>query len=374
MPKYQRSNGKRPYRRKFKHITSHRELTHLLSNLPLDFWNIMQQTALDLKGTKLQNKVKPSAFGLLAESKYPQEFNQFLTIEDREHNNPESESHKGGGLNDAANQVLSSLWDQLKTLPGGETVTNLIYKPDQGMPLLEYDRMSADFLRQSYNRDTDTREKTVHGYVLVPRFSDDFTAVYWNPATNSVQVSIRGSKSAKDWLVDDVGILLKQKPTDELINKVKDTLLEISKEFPESEKIVNSHSLSGSVITNIFQSATQDEKRELDTYKKLNYFNPGGSPLADQSSIKNQLLDPRVQLFVNRSDLISQTYIQNRQPTTYTVYADASTNPLSAHGLDQWVSDNPEFDKEVSFFDNYTEFNNSAWTVGGDTENALENI
>ena len=374
MPKYQRSNGKRPYRRKFKHITSHRELSHLLSNLPIEFWNIMQQTALDLKGTKLHKKVKPSAFGLLADSKYPQEFNQFLTIEEIEHNKPESESHKGGGLNDAANQVLSSLWDQLKTLPGGETVTNLIYKPDQGMPLLEYDRMSADFLRQSYNRDTDTREKTVHGYVLVPRFSDDFTVVYWNPATNSVQVSIRGSKSAKDWLVDDVGILLKQKPTDELINRVKNTLVEISKEFPEAEKIVNSHSLSGSVITNIFQSATQNEKRELDTYQKLNYFNPGGSPLADQSSIKTQLLDPRVKLFVNRSDLISQTYIQNRQPTTYTVYADASTNPLSAHGLDQWVSEDPEFGKEVNFFDNYTEFDNSAWTVGDETQGALEDI
>ena len=82
-----------------------------------------------------------------------------------------------------------------------------------------------------------------------------------------------------------------------------------------------------------------------------------------------------MKLFVNKSDLISQAYNQQRTDETPVVFAEASWNPATAHGMQQWSSENKEFDKPVDWGpDFFTDFKNNNWGVGDATRAALDSI
>ena len=86
----------------------------------------------------------------------------------------------------------------------------------------------------------------------------------------------------------------------------------------------------------------------------------------------------KVKLFINKSDMISQAYNQARPEDTPVTFAEASWNPASAHGLDQWSSGDDafkQFDRPVDWGEDfYTQFNNSTWDAGKQTEAGLKTV
>ena len=377
MPRYRsvEQEADRPFRRRYKEIKKHSKLTHVIANLPQPFWEHVRKTAKETAGTKRRKKVLPSSFNTLADTEFPQQFNAKLAWEEQLHNDHSKEFHKGGGLSEAANSVFSMLWNNISSLPGGETVANLFTNPEYGDPITELDHWNADLLQQAYNQDIGSRASTIHGWVRIPKFDSPYLAVYWNPADDSVYASVRGSVSAEDWLYHDVGIVLTQHPGKKLVDDVRSQLVDVVKEFPDSNLVLNSHSLGGALVTDSFMDASKEDKQWLDNFDQLNYFNAGSSPIADLKPIKEMLeSDSRIKLFINKSDLISQTYNQVRPEDTPVTFAEATWNPATAHGLTQWASDdnNKEFDKPVDWGqDFYTEFSNSKWEPGEETKASL---
>ena len=147
-----------------------------------------------------------------------------------------------------------------------------------------------------------------------------------------------------------MGILTEQHPGEDQTNEIRKELVQISKEFPNA---LMSHSLSGAFVTDSFNGASAEEQKYLDNYDHLLYFNPGSSPIADDSSIKERLEDPRVKLFLNRSDIINQGYVQAKDDNVYTVYGEPTINPVAAHGYKQWTSGDPEYSQAVSWGEDF---------------------
>ena len=349
MPKYTKSKGEdRPYRRKHKHISNHKHLTHVVAHIPQHIWTRMRKQAVHEKGKKHRKKVKPSSFQTLANTKYPAQFNRLLVQEHAEHEDHTSETHKGGGLGDAWNAVTSTLWDQFSSLPGGQAIHDAISGPNYGEKLQESDQWNADVLVEAY-KDKGDRATSIHGWIRVPKFDSKYTAVYWEPSTNQVHVGIAGSKSFKDWAYHDVGILATQHPGKQQTDAIRQELMDIAQGFPNSEISLSSHSLSGAFVTDSFNEATQDQMKILDNYDHLLYFNPGSSPFASDASIAERLQDPRIQLYLNKSDIINQGYVQAKPDDTYTVYGESTVNPVTAHGYSQWTSGNSEYDKPIDW-------------------------
>ena len=166
-----------------------------------------------------------------------------------------------------------------------------------------------------------------------------------------------------------------QHPGEDQTNEIRKELVQISKEFPNAEMYLMSHSLSGAFVTDSFNGASAEEQKYLDNYDHLLYFNPGSSPIADDSSIKERLEDPRVKLFLNRSDIINQGYVQAKDDNVYTVYGEPTINPVAAHGYKQWTSGDPEYSQPVSWGEDFfTDFGNNEWAPGADTQKAFESL
>ena len=104
----------------------------------------------------------------------------------------------------------------------------------------------------------------------------------------------------------------------------------------------------------------------------MNFYNPGGSPLADTSSIEKIMQDDRVKFFINRSDMINQTYNQLLQPDNDVTFGESSTNPLQAHSWKQWSSDDKEYDKAVDWGTDTFVSNDGGWDLGEDTRAAFD--
>ena len=170
--------------------------------------------------------------------------------------------------------------------------------------------------------------------------------------------------------------MTEQHPGEEQTDIIRDELVNIASEYPGAEMTLVSHSLSGAFVTDSFNGATEPQSKLLDNYDHLLYFNPGSSPLASDESIQTMLEDSRVKLFLNKSDIINQGYIQAKgDKDVYTVWGEPTVNPMSAHGYAQWGSDDAEYGKEVTWGQDYfTDFGNNQWETGEATQAAFENL
>ena len=369
MPRYRqktKSDEKHPFRRKYRAL-NHRQLTHFLKNAPVGFWEEIQKASKKHRTVKHRSKLKQSSFDEIENTQTTSQFNTKLTVEDMQHNDREENFHKGGGLSETVNSIMSMMWDHLP-----DSIANLIKTPEYGEDVTQMDRFNADVVRQAYEQDIDKRERSIHGWIRLPSFDSPYVTTYWDPKKNNVYVAVRGSITAEDWLYHDAGIAIDNHPGENLVNQVRGELIEIAKEFPDAKLTLNSHSLGGALVTDSLLGASDEEKSWLDNYSQLNYFNAGSSPIANLEPIKEIVNDSRVKLFINRSDMINQAYNQERLDDTRVSFADASWNPISAHGMAQWGSEDIEADKPVNWGrDTYQEFNNSTWDVGDNTQNAL---
>ena len=148
-------------------------------------------------------------------------------------------------------------------------------------------------------------------------------------------------------------ILSRGMPGEDATDNIQKYLIKIAQEHPENDITVNSHSLSGSFVQNAFQKATPEEAEWLDHYSRLNLFNPGASPFIGTDDIREFTTDPRVYLYLNRTDLISNAY-NSVLPQGFqrASYGQPSYDPMVAHGLTQWGTDQtPGADQQYNFLD-----------------------
>ena len=114
MPRYYKNGGKSGYKKRFKALT-HEKAAKVLGNLsPVEFSRIRELARHGLGDYTMfakllpkhpKTKVKPSSFQFIARAQGPHEVIAGLHQEKKDHDDPTSESHFGGGLRDAVNTV-----------------------------------------------------------------------------------------------------------------------------------------------------------------------------------------------------------------------------------------------------------------------------
>ena len=130
--------------------------------------------------------------------------------------------------------------------------------------------------------------------------------------------------------------------------------MEISRDFPNQQLEVISHSLSGALLKDVIIDATPEQKILLDNIDEMMFINPGSSPFAEQDSIREIMADPRASFFLNNSDMISQVYNQNLTKDSHFVLGPPTFNPLTAHQYRQFTSGDSEYDLPVEWGDELT--------------------
>ena len=68
-------------------------------------------------------------------------------------------------------------------------------------------------------------------------------------------------------------------------------------------------------------------------------WNPASSPAQKKSHIRDIITNPKVQLFLNKGDVVSNYFSQNLKPDEVrkVTYGRFSRAPQNAHGLAQWT-------------------------------------
>ena len=344
MPRYIKQNSG-TFKKRYKHLSKNHAQSFLTRLHPHEFHQVQQHATQFLnRNLTHSSKIKPSSYDLLAKSKYPHHIVQHIEQQHRAHFDPLDETHMGGGILEAFNAVGTYMYNTLTPLPW-------IYdKLGWSVPQKEQtpqSKMEAALMREAY-KDEGTRQNIVDGYQLLPQYSSDYTAVYKAP-NGALHVNIRGSKTKKDWLYHDALIVLRNKPGAQQTEDLQQFMINVAKENPDSNIVINAHSLSGSFVQNAFVNATPEEAEWLDHYDRINLFNPGASPFGKLGGIREFISDPRVNLYLNKSDLISETYATEIPPGFDRVtWGETSINPLSAHTYEQWTNQ-PEEPKEHKF-------------------------
>ena len=344
MPRYIQHNSG-TFKKRYKNQSKDKAQSFLALLKPDEFAMLQKQSRLFLdRSITHPTKIKPQSYDLIANSLYPHHIVQEIEKEHRAHHDPLDNSHMGGGILEAMNAVGTYMYNTLTPLPW------LYDKLGWSAPKkeqTEQSKMEAALMREAY-KDEGTRQNLVDGYQLLPQYSSDYTAVYQAPSGN-LHVNIRGSKTKKDWLYHDALIVMRNKPGGQQTEDLQQFMIDVAKENPDNDIIVNAHSLSGSFVQNAFINATPEEAEWLDHYDRINLYNPGASPFGNLQGIRQFISDPRVNLYLNKSDLISETYA-TEIPHGYdrVTWGQTSINPLSAHTYEQWT-DQPEEPKEHHF-------------------------
>ena len=264
MPTYSKHKGeKRAYRRKFTGFKNRKHMETVLAKLSSGQWKEIQKHGRSqVERRQFKNKVLPSSYDTILNTEFPVEINRKLLEEEQKHNDHSVEFHKGGGLGTAINSIFSTAWDMLGTVPGVGDAAHWLYdsvmSPNYGEDLQPMDQYNADALGEAYTSQDD-RAATLHGWLRIPKYDTSYMAVYLDPSTQELHVSIRGSQTAYDWLYHNVGIVTAQHPGQAETDEIRGELLRISEDFPNHDLTINSHSLSGAFLTDVFNLATPEQ-------------------------------------------------------------------------------------------------------------------
>ena len=133
MPRYTKDGGKYGYKKRYRK-QKHEQISRVLNNLSRYEFRVLQEIAKhgmglytpyrEILSKHPKHKVKPSSFEKYASAKNQESLAEDMLREKSEHNNHMSETHYGGGLQDAHNAVADWAYDL--ALDSSEFVTDWV--------------------------------------------------------------------------------------------------------------------------------------------------------------------------------------------------------------------------------------------------------
>jgi hypothetical protein len=278
------------------------------------------------------------------------ELNQGIYNEHKSHRE-DPHFEKGGGLLTGAESLLSTAWNYASSFveplgwvndawdwwSGHQSVDQL---PDSI-------KSQVDLITEAFKKPAD-RTQVLGDLHLDREMSTDRTAIYKNDQTMDLFCVTRGTETSEltSDAAADASIFITGKPTE---NDVQATLLDASKNYgAEYELHSVAYSLGASQVALAFYDGNQDpeKKAALDEFDTITLISPGGQPFASDDVPQTVLSDPRFNLLANRSDIISQDFIQNSQHNDHVWYGNGSWHPTYAHSYLQYGSDPPDYEDD----------------------------
>jgi len=284
-------------------------------------WKHVQDAAQNaLKGVSLDEKIKPSSLKLIStDSKY--ELSQKIIQEHVDHNNHHSEQHLGGGLHHGIQQIFKTIWNLL----GGHSITRLFKWDKKKRDLSPIQKEAAKLLSGTY---ASTRPDAVDGWTRIKDYDTEYGS-FWGNDRGEYMLSIRGTRPRwKDLFKDGKILAGSESEHNETLEKSIDHFIQ---QHPDTKLVVSAHSLGTELAMNYFN------KIGFENVKDVFLYNPASAFTQSQEHIKNNINNPKVDLFLNSNDPVGSYYAQNLGSDESNVWwGEFIYNPVAAHGLNQW--------------------------------------
>ena len=297
--------------------SAHRQ-TVFLRSLSKDHFAELQNLARDAKA----EHVHPDAFRDFATGNR----HQLIWALWQEHHARRKGEKTGGGLGSALNWLGSKVTHPIKGL--WNVARNAKHLFTHSTTVSGHTRVVAMAIQETYKKDESERKETLGPYTRLKEYSTDWIDVWENPETNQLLCTVRGSRDAVDFAVDDVGIMAGTGPR----NLVGKQLQDIFEKFPEHHKERAGHSLGSALIDTALQ------KNESLDPERIDYFNPGTSPLPwAHDAVNSFSSDERAHYYMNALDPVSMGQMAEKPVNLVLNKPQSWANPAANHTLDQWV-------------------------------------
>ena len=299
-------------------------MSQFLSRVDDEKWGQIQSVAGKvLRGeVRMDRKIKPSALRKIRDNRAVHLIIPLLN-EHLGHHDPTSETHKGGGIHDGVESALQIVGGMI----GGHRVNNWFGPEVVHKKLSVRQRNMARLVSATYEV---TRPDVMDRYTRVKEYDTNYGSLWKGP--NDYVFAVRGTKFSKlQDIWKDLKIMVGS--TSQGDHDFEQSYKRFTVEHPHAKLALAGHSLG----TEIAYNATGGDQYQ--GLEDIYLFNPASSPAQDKAHIRKIITDPRVQLFLNKSDLVSNYFSQNLKPDEVhkVHYGRFSRAPQNAHGLAQWV-------------------------------------
>ena len=326
MPRYSSKNKKKG---EFKTLKSVHQHARLLGSLRDDDWRLIQKVAEDR--TKHHKHVHHGAYKDLASGGRL----DVLWGINEEHKARKKGEYVGGGLGDALASAAKTLW-KMGSMPfkvAWHSAQNFTYPLFHDNSISEHTNLVATALSESYELDESLRADYIGPLIRDQELSTKYLDVWVDEHRSPpyALVSVRGSKNAEDFLVDDVSILASGRTPRTLIQG--DLKRAVEKYADAGTVEVASHSLG----TTLVAQSLEADPTLLDKIDRVDYFNPATSPIFE-SVVSEFSQDDKSFFYENQADLVGLgQMLYSSPPKNLTMLSIKSLNPLTNHSVAQWM-------------------------------------
>lgn len=177
-------------------------------------------------------------------------------------------------------------------------------------------------LKSSYLTNKDAEKKLENkGYTLDKELSNKNQKVFTDNQGNP-NISFRGSKTVKDWLVSDVAILTGLQNLDPRFKESLKLTKQVKKKYEDKPINITGHSLGGSISDYVNRNVKLPKGSKVETYNK-------GVGVGDLfKSVKSNQTDIRTQ-----NDIVSLGSITQKHKTNNLKTIKKFQDPITAHNI-----------------------------------------
>ena len=283
-----------------------------------------------------QIKLLPSSLREIRDVENKNTLAALLHVENAAHKDPSKEYHRGGGLLETSNSILSTLYNLIGFGPEFSSLFETLgWTPPKNRetPL---DRYYAKIVQESYRPVAD-REASIGGgpnmWVRLPRFDNTKFSTWLDREEKRVHVALKGTSTKAD-IWSDLSVLATNRSGHE--KEIRDYLRDVTRAYGLNYTFdVSAHSLGATELVNVFQ----EDDHLLNKYETINIFNPGTTPTHNLDAAKEAVKDDRFHIFLNSGDILSNAYVSLINADSHVAWSDATHSPSYNHGINQWVGD-----------------------------------
>ena len=329
MPRYAKKNRKK----KYKDLKTSRHVSRAMSGLLDHDWKVLQKAAEQKENQ--EDHVFGGAYADLAQ-------NDRLSVLYAIHSEFADKKRGidvGGGLGDAFNSVFRSLYEvgikPFKSVYNG--IANFTYPMLHSNSVSEHTHMVATAIDESYELDETQRADYIQDMKRDASLSTEFIDVWVNDHSNPpyALVSVRGSKKASDFAIDDAAILA----TGHARDLISTDLSRAVKKYTDTHNVeVAAHSLGTSLVC---QSISKNPQL-LDDIDRVDLFNPASSPINMNNAVSEYSQNEKFYYYENQFDIVGLgQMLYDSPPKNLVMKSLQSINPIKNHTIDQWLPETP---------------------------------
>ena len=243
---------------------------------------------------------------------------------------------KGGGMASG----IAVLYKQLAHLLGMDKLKDAIFGVDKQKPQSLDSTYAAYLVDQTYSDPTDRPSKVLNKFTRLTQYDSNHISVWQDASTGELTVAVRGSRSQKSDIMEDIGILVgNTNPNSSELDGILDRL---ERDYPNTKYDVACHSLGA-----MYVNSEREEHGKF--WDHVYMFNPGSSPMQSDSYEREMGNNELYSYYMNHGDPISANLLEHMSHDTLqnqTTFGDYSYSPMGSHSITQWfpkdLAEHPE--------------------------------